>query len=179
MSFIFRARDARNMSVQKFDDRFLIPRLHTCPIYAYRAISASTHIRSGNDSLCVPLGNVTILSGLLSFTSSPDLAGKSASPDSSALSAKRRSWATFHRACIWLGGTTWSTSPLSISIGSESGKRATFDSEFQRCVHRNDMWRSIGIPLTMSGIDVKVFSTMRADTCVVSLWMSKLKMNVR
>lgn len=159
-------RNARNMSIQKLDNRSVVPRLYTCPIYAYRAVRICVPTRSGKDLLCVPLGNVTILSRLSTFASSADFTGRSVS---SALPFEHRLSATFHSFCMWLGGTTWSMSPLSISIGSEAGNRATFDAEFQRCVHRHDMWRSTGIPLTMSGIDVKVFSTISADTWEVPL----------
>lgn len=69
-------------------------------------------------------------------------------------------------ACICFFGTTWSMSPLSMSIGSVFGIRGTFEAEFHLWRHMNENIPIMGQSRTTPGSEVNVFSTMSAVTCV-------------
>ena len=67
-----------------------------------------------------------------------------------------------HSVCICFLGTTWSLSPLSISIGSVLGIRGNLEAEFHFWRQMNEKTPMMGQSRTTPGREVKVFSTMSA-----------------
>lgn len=75
-----------------------------------------------------------------------------------------RFFAIFHKLSICPQGTKVSSLPEQNNIGREGGILGNFEAEFHRCVQKKEKGPITGQSCTISGIEVNVFSRIRAET---------------